>query len=749
MKKFMRTRAPPALPAPPAHPAHPAHSTGAHASTTLGPPLKTNGIGNGATRREETSPMSRYWGESEQSAGSAGALWEDPEGGALARLPHERRFAPHAAAALWLRPHELCARPRFLGDTAIDADLAPDQLDPEPEDQFAARWSVEVGEVGDGGLCAAAAALALTPQLLARVAPPHSFRTNYTGKFRFRFWVFGEWREVCVDDRLPVRGGRLLASRAALRDDFTLPLLEKAYAKLHGSYAALRAARGGVARALQELSGGVVQSFAPPRQPRALLFQVLNSAVPRSTLLVATAMEKESSGRRLRNGLIAGQAYCVTGLARVREEGGAAGAGAEGPGGALVRLRAPSGRGEWAGAWARGGPQWRALADADRDLLERRAAQPGHFWMSFVDFARAFSRLELVHVGPDDWLGEPALHGKRAWRAVLARRRWRVGYNAGGPPSAPTAHANPQFHVQVPRAEGKCHVVVSVTQQYAVGARRSRLHAIGFAVYELPPSSPPRRPAPFSDLRALDVTHCCAAREVATFFTLPAGQYLVVPHTRRPHTAAAFLLRILTDHHTDVWEVNDDNAIIRDIAAEFEQEGWPVPPDMQAIVNKLMKKQETEEVEGEALRAALRGAWRRVLPAPPSLELCRALLTLRDPAVSGRVPAHRLPPLLALLAFWKQGVEAASGGARRGCGARRVSAYRLRALLWACGLSASNKVLECLVLRFARGAALSPAACLLALARLHLAHERYRSLDAKLKSNPLSLEEMILMTIYS
>lgn len=53
--------------------------------------------------------------------------------------------------------------------------------------------------------------------------------------------------------------------------------------------------------------------------------------------------------------------------------------------------------------------------------------------------------------------------------------------------------------------------------------------------------------------RALDVTHESRAREVVTFFTLPAGQYLVVPHTHRPHVEAAFLLRILTDDHTDVW----------------------------------------------------------------------------------------------------------------------------------------------------------------------------------------------------
>lgn len=48
---------------------------------------------------------------------------------------------------------------------------------------------------------------------------------------RFNFWVFGAWREVVVDDRLPTRAGRALYSRGGLPDDFTLPLLEKAYAK--------------------------------------------------------------------------------------------------------------------------------------------------------------------------------------------------------------------------------------------------------------------------------------------------------------------------------------------------------------------------------------------------------------------------------------------------------------------------------------------------------------------------------------
>lgn len=71
------------------------------------------------------------------------------------------------------------------------------------------------------------------------------------------------------------------------------------------------------------------------------------------------------------------------------------------------------------------------------------------------------------------------------------------------------------------------------------------------------------------------------------------------------------------------------------------------------------------------------------------------------------------------------------------------------------------------MLRFAKNRILTTENYIMALVRLHLAHgkvsltvmarvfiffcvlERYHSLDTKMKTNPLSLEEMILMTIYS
>ena len=51
--------------------------------------------------------------------------------------------------------------------------------------------------------------------------------------------------------------------------------------------------------------------------------------------------------------------------------------------------------------------------------------------------------------------------------------------------------------------------------------------------------------------------------------------------------------------------------------------------------------------------------------------------------------------------------------------------------------------------RFAKNKLVSSENYVTVMIRLHLAHERFHSIDTKMKGNPLSLEEMILMTIYS
>ena len=53
--------------------------------------------------------------------------------------------------------------------------------------------------------------------------------------------------------------------------------------------------------------------------------------------------------------------------------------------------------------------------------------------------------------------------------------------------------------------------------------------------------------------KPLDVTNHSIAREVVTFFTLPPGDYIVVPQTNVPNCDSKFLLRIFTDEQSNIW----------------------------------------------------------------------------------------------------------------------------------------------------------------------------------------------------
>ena len=83
---------------------------------------------------------------------------------------------------------------------------------------------------------------------------------NYGGIFRFRFWRFGEWIEVCVDDLLPCsEDGDLLFTHSSQHTEFWSALLEKAYAKYDTSHLAYDATSTELYRV--KMDGFLYQNF--------------------------------------------------------------------------------------------------------------------------------------------------------------------------------------------------------------------------------------------------------------------------------------------------------------------------------------------------------------------------------------------------------------------------------------------------------------------------------------------------------
>lgn len=122
------------------------------------------------------------------------------------------------------------------------------------------NFDIIPGKMGDRWLVSCLGVLHSLRNLFYRVVPADQNLDKANGVFRFRLWWCGEWVEVLVDDRLPTINGRLAFLQPQDSKCYWAALLEKAIAKLHGSYEALK--YGTRSDGLSDLLGGVVECIS-------------------------------------------------------------------------------------------------------------------------------------------------------------------------------------------------------------------------------------------------------------------------------------------------------------------------------------------------------------------------------------------------------------------------------------------------------------------------------------------------------
>uniref|UniRef100_A0AAQ5ZYU7 Calpain-3 n=1 Tax=Amphiprion ocellaris TaxID=80972 RepID=A0AAQ5ZYU7_AMPOC len=423
---------------------------------------------------------------------------------------------------VWKRPKEICENPQFIVGGASRTDICQ-------------------GDLGDCWLLAAIACLTLNEKLLYRVVPQEqSFSEGYGGIFHFQFWRYGDWVDVVIDDRIPTFNNQLVFTKSAERNEFWSALLEKAYAKLHGSYEALKG--GNTTEAMEDFTGGVTEFYEMKEAPKEL-YKIMKKALERGSLMGCSidSLVPARFETRTVTGLVKGHAYSVT---AVEEESKVR----------LVRLRNPWGQVEWNGPWSDNSKEWATLSKSEKEKLQHQSAEDGEFWMSFEDFKKNYTKIEICNLTPDA-LEDDKIH---KWTVSVNEGRWVRGCSAGGCRNYPdTFWTNPQYRLRLLEEDDDpednevgCTFVVALMQKNRRKERKmgANLFTIGFAIYEMHGNKQHMQKDFFlfnsSKARCKSYINL---REVTQRFRLSPGEYVIVPSTYEPHQEGEFILRVFSE----------------------------------------------------------------------------------------------------------------------------------------------------------------------------------------------------------
>lgn len=430
-----------------------------------------------------------------------------------------------------------------------------------------------LGSLGNCWFVAAAASLSQRPKILDKVIPDHSTATivsddndAYQGLFRFRFWRFGEWVEVVVDDRLPTIDNELVYSKSKDRHEFWSALLEKAYAKLAGSYEALRG--GNAADALVDFTGGVSESidlvkkdYANDLEKRKVLHKHLRKLLEKDNTMCSAAIKIQSNDEmemQLETGLVKGHAYTINTVNTIPiGESFFSRFNAENI--YLVKLRNPWGNREWNGAWSDDSEELKQLSEEEKAELGVKIEDDGEFWMPWDDFCTHFTIVTVCAL-----VNTSIFSFDKTYNEGLFKGTWKGRGSGGCVNNKSTFFNNPQYMFDM-SGKTKEEVFISLMQpdtRTGKATGKGNL-TIGFYVMKVEANRTHRVNYLYD--KAGNSTFI-NSREVFDRLELNPGRYVIIPSTFHPKVDGNFFLRVFTDKSNDMEELVSDKPKARRLA---------------------------------------------------------------------------------------------------------------------------------------------------------------------------------------
>ncbi|KFB50195.1 calpain, putative [Anopheles sinensis] len=647
---------------------------------------------------------------------SKGTLFEDPDFPADETSIHLMPTPCNHSHYKWLRPQEINPNAIFANEGF-------------------SRFAVKQGALGDCWLLAAAANLTIFPQLFHRVVPDDNdmirggrVGVDYAGIFHFRFWRFGQWYDVVIDDRLPTKDGRLVYIQSS-QNEFWSALLEKAYAKLFGTYEAL--VGGSASEAMEDFTGGVTEMYKMQDAPENL-YDIIEHGCNAYAMFACSLKVRpgQKSEDPTPEGLITGHAYSITKAMEVdiktpKFQGKVK----------LLRLRNPWGNeAEWNGAWSDQSSEWKFIDEATKQKMGLTFENDGEFWMSFADFKKQFDKIEMCHLTPDCPIVRDS-QGRFKWKTSAFEGEWVRGSTAGGCTNfMDTFWRNPQYLIDIAKPEDgqdQSTVIVSLIQKNRRSKRNKGIDclSIGYVLYKVDPNVvQQQKPLTAEFFRR----HCASGnatyinlRENTNRYQVEPGTYVIVPSTFEQNQEGEFMIRVFSETPNNMLEndtpvgVNEPKDIdteefkkelvsmeklFHDVAGEDGEVDWM---ELKMLLDRAFESDIAKAAEG--ITKLYTGKQKDQGPVKQEIMLerayltdhgfskdaCRSMVAMLDEDGSGKLGFSEFQKLLNDIARWKaifKEFDFDHNG--------HLSPFELRSALESVGFTLNNHIINKLMHRY-------------------------------------------------